>query len=327
MNKCRILGFDLSRIVAIFYIVGIYHNLGYAGTYYYTEAGILSLVYSSLGVFTFLSAFLLSSKYDFSSKQSIVLFYKKRIVRVWPLFALSSFLLVLIHFNALIPTLKGLVGLSPFWKPAPTTMWYVAMLISLYAITPFVVGSGSIVCQCIKVLIVMSLIGVVQLVFNTVVPKTFNYYTVYLIGLLLGRNYYDSTMRFLSSKKTLFVAVIWLALFLTTCISHNNWIKSVSGVVGIVAVMNCCILFSKCFHSRQFFLRLTSLLSYSTFCAYLFHREVIWLLLRIRALNSGWPVFLYMLFIGVPFTFAVAYLIQRMYDLFSKRFTVHTFKK
>lgn len=318
MVKERVLGFDMGRIVAIFLVIGIYHNFGYAKVHYYRDAATLSLVYSSLGLFTFISAFLLSSKYNFANKKEIIQFYKKRVVRIWPLFALSSFALYFIHFNELLPTLKGLVGLSPFWKPAPTTMWYVAMLITLYVLTPFVV-QGSIVKQCLKVVLVMAVIGMIQIVFKTVVPKTFNYYTVYMIGLLLGRNAYKATMNFLSSKKTILVSVVWLILYVIVCVTGNNWLRSLSGVVGIVAFINLCILISNVFSTRHYFVNIITTLSYSTFCAYLFHREVIWLLLRIKALERGWPVFLEVLLIGVPLTFMVAYMIQHLYDSFTNR--------
>ena len=57
----RIIGFDLARVVAIFVVIGIYHNLGYAGKFH-ADPAIRVLVYSSLGVFTFISALLLASK-------------------------------------------------------------------------------------------------------------------------------------------------------------------------------------------------------------------------------------------------------------------------
>lgn len=318
MYKERVLGFDMGRIVAIFVVIGIYHNFGYAGFHYYTDAATLSLVYSSLGVFTFLSAFLLSSKYNFANKIEIIQFYKKRVIRIWPLFALSSFALYFIHFNDLPSTLKGLIGLSPFWEPAPTTMWYVAMLITLYFLTPFVV-QGSVLRQCIKVVLVISLVGIIQIVFKTVVPKTFIYYTIYMIGLLIGRNAFEPTMRFLSSKKVIFITVVWIILFIIVCVTGNNLLKFLSGFVGIVVIMNFCILISNIFCTRHRFVKIITTLSYSTFCAYLFHREVIWLMLRIKTLDSGWPIFLEVLLIGVPLTFVIAYHIQRLYDSFTNR--------
>lgn len=318
LTQERILGFDLTRVVAIFVVIGIYHNLAYAGVGLSEAPVVLSLVYSSLGAFTFLSAYLLSSKYKFANKKEITTFYKKRILRIWPLFAISSIMLWLIHFNQLIPTLKGIVGISPFWAPAPITMWYVAMLITLYLMTPFVV-KGTVKMQLLKAVLVMAVVGAIQLIFNSVVPKTFNYYTVYLIGLIVGANYYEKTMFFLSSKKTLLISSLWMILFVIVFVTANAVLKSLTGVLGIIAVMNLSILITNKIRKHSFLEKTITILAYSSFCAYLFHREVIWALLHFKLFEGGWPVFFEVLFIGVPLTFIISYLIQRLYDYVLQR--------
>ncbi len=303
-------------------IIGLYHNLGYAGGHYYEHACILSLVYSSLGVFTFLSAFLLSSKYNFNNSTDTIAFWKKRFIRVWPLFAISSILLYVIDFNPFLPTLKGLVGISPFWAPEPTTMWYVAMLLSLYLLTPFVV-QGGFKSQCIRAIIVMCVVGILHLVFKSVVPKTFNYYTVYLIGLLLGRNLDTKLMGFFMSKKTLVITVLWMILMTACYISCNDFVKSLAGVVGIFSIINLSVLISQRIDLNSNTGIIIKLLSYTSFCAYLFHREVIWGLLQILSLNHGWPLFLEVLLVGVPLSFIFAYIMQLSYDKFVNKIIIN----
>lgn len=310
--KNRLIGFDLARVLAIFYIVGVYHNFGYVGCFHKNHCT-LSLVYTTLGVFTFLSSFLLSSKYTFNGKNETLRFYRKRILRVWPLFVISSLLLFAIHFNPFGPTIKGIIGLSPFWKPAPKTMWYVAMLLSLYLITPFV-RRGRLTAQIMKACFVLAVVGLIQLVFKSVVNKTFNYYTVYLVGVVLGGNFYQPILCFLKSKKTLSLSMIWAVLFVLVYVTKNDWLKSITGVLGIVAMLNVSLLISEKYSSKQLFIKVTSVLAYSSFCAYLFHREVMWLLLHLYRPIEGHFVFLEILLIGVPLTFFCAYYIQKIYD-------------
>lgn len=313
MDKERVRGFDLVRVLAIFVVIGLYHNFCYAGLSLFTNACMLSLVYSSLGSFTFISAFLLSSRYRFDGRKDILSFYKRRIIRIWPLFAISSVALYIIRFNPLLPTIKGLVGVSPFWSPAPITMWYVAMLLSLYLITPFV-ASGDFEGQILKAVLIMTVVGIIQLVFKTVVPKTFNYYMVYLVGLIFGRNYYDATMSFLHSKAATFLSIIWIALMIIVYVKGNPWVKSITGVLGIVALISTCLHISSLYRANIWIDKVVSILAYASFCAYLYHREIIWALLRFYSVNSGWPLFLEILLIGVPLTFIVSYIIQRVYD-------------
>ena len=313
----RIIGFDLARVVAIFVIIGIYHNLGYTGKFH-ADPAVRVLVYSSLGVFTFISAFLLASKYDFSEKGEIVSFYKKRVLRIWPLFVISSILLAFMGFNAWLPTIKGIVGISPFWAPHPTTMWYVAMLISLYLITPFVVR-GSIWQQCLKAFCVMTVLGLLQICLGTVVPRTFNYYTVYLVGLLLGKNFFTSTLALLRSKKAIIISLVWIVLVLAVFFTKNDNLKSFSSVIGIVSILSLSLLVADKLHSHRIFTQSISILSYASFCAYLFHREIIWVLFKLYKPNGFLPIFFDVLIIGVPLSFIIAYFIQKYYDMLVKR--------
>lgn len=313
----RLIGFDIAKVLAIFYIVGVYHNLGYIGSYD-NHPCVISLVYTTLGVFTFLSAFILSSKYLFSDVKKTLLFYKKRVLRVWPLFVISSLLLLGIHFNSLSSTIKGIIGVSPFWQPAPFTMWYVAMLIGLYLITPFVLNGG-VKTQILKAGLVMAVLGLIQLVFRSVVPKTFNYYTIYLIGLILGSNYYEITFNWLKSKKTLLLSIVWLILFIMILITNNNWLKSFSGVLGIIVMLNLSLLISEKLSRNIKFIKMVSYLAYSSFCAYLFHREIMWFILHLYTPSQGYFIFLEILLLGVPLTFLCAYYIQRLYDSFITR--------
>lgn len=317
MKNERIMGIDLARVVAIFVIIGLYHNLGYTGKFH-ADPAVRVLVYSSLGVFTFISAFLLASKYGFSEKGEIVSFYKKRVLRIWPLFVISSIMLALMGFNAWLPTIKGIVGISPFWAPHPTTMWYVAMLISLYLITPFVVR-GSIRHQCLKAFCVMTVIGLLQICLGTVVPRTFNYYTVYLVGLLVGKNFFASTLSFLRSKKAIVISFVWIVLVVAVFFTKNNYLKSFSSVVGIVSILNLSLLVADKLHSHRIFTQSISILSYSSFCAYLFHREIIWVLFKLYKPSGFLPVFLEVLIIGVPLSFIIAYFIQKYYDMLVMR--------
>ena len=236
-------------------------------------------------------------------------------MRVWPLFAISSILLYVIGFNPFMSTIKGLVGISPFWAPEPTTMWYVSMLLSLYLLTPFIV-QGGLKSQCVRVLVTMSIMGVLQLAFNSVVPKTFNYFTVYFTGLLLGRNWDKKVMKFFMSKKTLVLTALWVILMTACYITCNVFVKSLAGVVGLISIINLSSLVSWKIDSNSIIGRIIELLSYTSFCAYLFHREVIWVLLRLLSLNHGWPLFLEILVVGVPLSFILAYIIQLSYDKF-----------
>ena len=65
-------------------------------------------------------------------------FYKKRIVRIFPLFVLSAVVLWLIGFNGIMQTQNGLLCLLPFVTPRPRTLWYIPVLLLCYVVTPII---------------------------------------------------------------------------------------------------------------------------------------------------------------------------------------------
>ena len=168
----------------------------------------------------------------------------------------------------------------------------------------------------------MSIIGLLQICLGTVVPRTFNYYTVYLIGLFLGRNYYEPTIHFMRSKKTLLLSMAWLLLLAVVFHTKNNSLKSFSSVVGIIALLNLSLFVADKFNSNQFFAKSVTVLSYASFCAYLFHREIIWVLFKIYKPKGFGPVFIEVLLVAVPLSFFLAYCIQKVYDMAIQKITI-----
>ena len=117
--------FDVVRVVCMTYVVAYFHLSGYVyphgligGCYSLSMA----LAHASLGLFTFVSGYLLGKKYKFGQygDAGVWTFYKKRILRVFPLFVLASAALWLIGLNGARATLNGLLCISPFVNPVPT---------------------------------------------------------------------------------------------------------------------------------------------------------------------------------------------------------------
>ena len=84
--------FDVVRVVCMTYVVAYFHLSGYVyphgligGCYSLSMA----LAHASLGLFTFVSGYLLGKKYKFGQygDAGVWTFYKKRILRVFPLCA------------------------------------------------------------------------------------------------------------------------------------------------------------------------------------------------------------------------------------------------
>lgn len=104
----RDLKYDIARSFAMIWIVGIYHMSEYVSLPLHTQQWARIVTWSCLGVFTFISAYFLSGKNTFFNFSDIFLFYKKRLLRFYPLFFVAAITMLLIDFNDWDQTWRGL---------------------------------------------------------------------------------------------------------------------------------------------------------------------------------------------------------------------------
>ena len=322
MEAKRILGFDVARIFSIIWIVAVYHVLPSAGLPLGSQIKILT--YTSLGIFTFLSSFLLTSRYSFDNLGGTLLFYKKRVLRFYPLFLLSSVILCAIGYNSLSTTLKGLLGISQFWKPHPTTMWYCAMLISLYLITP-IWATGGLKKQIAKFIATMSIICLIDIKFHTVVPRTFCYYPVYFMGIIVAQRGYNFFLSLIKNARFALVSLLFfLLLFLLAWFINDTAFVIFCSMIGIISMLSVYMNIGEWINkkSNKKLERTILMLSYSSMCMYLFHREVHCLFLSICKPSNPIIMLLYLGLIGLLITILLSYYIQLIYDKFINKISI-----
>lgn len=319
-NK-REFGFDIARAISMFYIVGVLHLSGYFPELSVTQnKSLVSLIWSTLGVFTFLSSFLLASRYTFSSLHDVKQFYKKRVLRFYPLFFISSLMLLAIGFNNWPETWKGLLGISPFWKPQQHTLWYISMLIGFYILTPLLCVKRISVLKRVALMSVFVLIALgIQIAFHSVDPRFFYYYIVYCLGIVGAIHYKNICSAVFKSKKTLITLLIYIPLFFLLFLGYGDRLLMMgAGYIGIIVLLNVSMLLSRI--RANTFQRIVSIVSYSSMCMYLFHREVYWMLLKLYNPVTNWGGASYLFIIGLPLVFVISYCIQKLYDKLTARF-------
>lgn len=318
-NKQRIIGFDIARIVSIIIIV-LYHTLGY-GCVYSSHYALRTVAYASLSIFTFQSGFLLASRIDFGSC-SFIDFMKKRLLRIWPLFFISSIILCLIGFNHWLPTVKAWFGLSSLWRPAPRTMWYVGFLIFLYANTLFW-AKGGIKKQILKFLLTMGIVAGIQLVFHVVDKRTFYYAPVYFMGIIIGQYYYEKFFSIISNPKHVVVMMLlFLSILIVQINCHRTLLLWGNTYIGMIALMSLYVYLGEKWKGNQCLVSTALKLSYASFCIYLFHREVFAGLLMIWRPEYQYLTIPYLGILGLAIVIPLAYYIQKGYDGIIKRLTL-----
>lgn len=314
----RDLQFDIVRVLATFWIVGVWHlvddlanreiyalghQYGYITTY-------------SLATFMFISGYFLS-KYKFCDKEEIYTFYKKRFIRFFPLFVLSAYTLMLKGMNpGYTKMILTITGLSSYIGYQPYTVWFISMLFSFYMVTPFIsnglnkIGDNKI--NKLLVVVVVSILFIFLLSCTSLDYDSRLSYTMpfYAFGLVLGR---DVTFKKMTTKwYTLAISLIVCILCRIFGICNDKFLQ-IDVVFGILALLSVS-------YWLQFLCigRFIKFLSYISMCMYLFHRQVFYVvkdLIFQQDKVSVYQAYLIML----PCSIIVAYIIQKGYDILIKK--------
>ena len=223
-----------------------------------------------LGCFSFMSGYFLK-KYQFEAMDDVIVFAKKRLSRFYVLLFLSSSSLYLgglvigQNFYTTTQYLSIITGLGCFVNPAPATLWYFSMIMFFYIITPLIQRFKN---KGIKVLVLcillLTLVFLKNFVLTYVDNRLFVYLPIYFLGLLCPHSIIEHLKRW----PTLFLIVPIVLFF-----QMRSSLLILYDLMGSFLV-TCIIIFisDKLSYITKSRLLFTNI-SYSSMCAYLFHRH------------------------------------------------------
>lgn len=319
--------FDIARVACMTFIVAFVHLFSYFYNKYVTAyylPGCAVLTDACLGLFTFASGYLLGKKYNFNKLHEVGVFYKKRLLRIIPLFLVASVVLYWIGFNNGRATMNGLLCISPFVEPRPMTLWYIPVILFCYLFTPFVCRKGFL-------WRLFSALGIIFAVFffRMMIPSIdlrflFNIF-FYFVG-LVSAPYFDWKFSKTPWLKWVIVALLLVFLFIDifyTPGAPGSIYESIFAGVGVFAFLIICqglsgVVFKKG-KNDILIAEMVKNVSYASMTVYMFHRfffwggEMLW--------NPSSPVLklLYMDGVVFPVMIVLSYYIQRGYDLLVER--------
>lgn len=147
--KERLLLFDLLRIVAIIFVVIWHISTTYKippFNFTKTYLGMFNLDIGSTGVsiFIFISGALLQYTYkDTKSWSDLLIFYKKRLLRIYPILWVSMVMIIIVQKWALVSfssfeILFSFTGLSILFHVNGIESWFISVIVVLYICFPFI---------------------------------------------------------------------------------------------------------------------------------------------------------------------------------------------
>ena len=301
---------DISRAICMIWIVGFWHMQEYINV----NIRFLSVFTDgSLFCFAFISGLFLGKK-RINSIVDALEFYKRRLLRLYPLFFLSatSFYIFKILFNAsFICSFKQYIltvsGLACIFTPAPLTIWFIDAIIIMYLITPLINHLDKKNKKFILYFSIWLPLLLLHLFFHIVDERFLTISILYFVGLIFG-SYNISSSGFSQKLKTILeLLVILVFLFLNHRFNVDN-----DFIHFLVSVVVCSFILdiSKNIAKIKAANKLLKYVSYSSMTCYLFHRQMLGIISKL--LGSIHIAIAYL--IVFPIIIIISYYIQYGYD-------------
>lgn len=334
--KNKFIEFDFLRALAIISIV-FYHlryvlpnSLVFGNPFIY---GLLREM--GLGIFSFASGYLISyNNPEFLSFEDIKKFYKKRIIRIFPLYWLAIACVIVAYFVfATISNFQKIfsffytgifdqstliiyiLDLQIFTNPTRSVFWYVSFILLCYACYPLIKKLTKSDEQLLLVsLLIMGVFGLLRIFFNLVDDRFFIYFLLFIGGIIVNNRKVLETP--FSKKKEVLLVILTGILILTNYLYFNNtFIKIVSLNLAIIFFCILLVLLLRRKALTGFTTRFEytiTFIAFGSYAVYLFHGLILELGYLISFKLGLTPLAneLFILFLIVPIIFIIGYYLQ-----------------
>ena len=299
------------------YIIGYWHAFEYTDLYpNFNNAFAYELTMIALGLFIVISGFLIG--HSAVKASSVMCFYKKRLIRVYPLYALAIFLFYVYGLNDAETSLKSMVFVSMYYGPPPLTLWFITMLFLFYIATPFIIKLVQYPVQYLLfILTIFSITYIISIYFETVDLRVLLYFPSFCLGIYCSQhgiknravNFWSASLLFLFGLAVLFIDI-------------DSWIiNQLKHIPMILSASYLILTLSIKFEEKFTRLKLITLLSYSSFAMYLFHRPIIISLKSLYFPENNVLQVVYLLTVCLFMIALISWALQKSYDKLSSSFT------
>ncbi len=304
------------------YLVGFWHLLEYTRAIPHYQNDITHRVtWITLGIFFFISGYLIGAGRTSLSARGLGSYYLKRFWRIYPLFLVALAWFTHLGICRHDIAVRAALGISVFLGPAPPTLWFVAMIIVFYLAAPallYVSRHRSGMEAFLLNLAVMLAMYWYLVVTGRLELRMLVYFSVFFLGIYAG-----AKPQVFTRRKT--VVALAVLSFMLSFFTHVRSLPM--RVVTIVPMIAFCSLFvvmlARELRIGQGRLRTGILaLSSASYCMYLFHRPVYILANRYYFPDTPWLQVAYLVGCCLPAVILLAYVVQKGYDFVVNGFPV-----
>ncbi len=315
----REIGIDILRGLSMVYLVGFWHLLEYTHAIPHYQNDITHrITWITLGIFFFISGYLIGAGKTTLSGRGLGSYYLKRFWRIYPLFLVALAWFTHLRISRPDVSFRAALGYSVFAGPAPPTLWFVAMIIVFYLVAPALLyvsrhrkpSEAFLLNIAVMLAMYWYLMATHRLELRMLV-----YFSVFFLGVYAGANPWLFAWR-----KT--ITALAVLSFLVSYFSHVRSLPM--RVVTIVPMIALCSLFVVMLVRNVDLVpgRLRTgvlALSCASYCMYLFHRPIYILANRWYFPSTPWLQVVYLVGVCFPVVILFSYVVQKWYDFVVSR--------
>jgi peptidoglycan/LPS O-acetylase OafA/YrhL len=316
MNRAteRNIGLDLLRGASILYIVGYWHMLEYTNAISDHDNLLTSMLKMvTLGVFVFISGYLIGGKEIVLQKKTLLLFYARRFLRIYPLYLLAIGLFAFLNSWTSAESVKAVFSIGIFVKPPPITLWFISMLLFFYIISPFLILACRATYKGMIKIFALVGIGLFSYEYFTGLldSRVLVYFPAFFSGVFVANN----SAGWLAPRNFLVLLPATLPAYFFANQTDYSELKILVNmpVIAIWSLSLFLLLKDLVVTHKKGYLAIIYL-SYSSYCMYLFHRPIIDILKKGFFPDGHLFQLIYLFFFCLPVVVGCSLLIQRSYD-------------
>jgi len=316
----RDLGVDLLRAVSILYIVGYWHLAPYTNALPgYANWVTEGFKYLTLATFVFCSGWLLAGRAVRLNAAGLWDFYRRRLLRIYPLYALALVLFGVAGLASPRQLIDAALLVSMFHPPALPTLWFVTMIMLFYLVAPFMIRAAA--RPAVAVLIGAGLwfaFAAWHLWLAAIDLRVLLYWPVFVLAILcrVRPSVVGIGSDWLKAKRwrqASLGALVLLAMVLSAQGGERAILSLLPilplALLGPLALFQVASPIARWLHQPS-----VAFLAYASFGLYLFHRPVFAALIAVWFPTAPQAQLAYMLLFALPVALLIGAALQRAYD-------------
>lgn len=313
----RNIGIDFLRGLSTLYIVGFWHIFSYTDALSkYNNILTYKLTLVILGTFVLISGYFIGMQNLKIDINGIIEFYKHKILRIYPLYFIAIVLFTMLGLSTLTTSIKAALLISMIITPAPLTLWFVTMLMLFYAISPLLIYAfktirvGRLMIYCLIMIIALTAYWYFTRKLDI---RLIMYFPSFVLGVFLANNNVELVEK--KFKSGILMTTIFCISFLFLTIPY----KKLNEILDPPMILLCSYyLFNgakKIVFSSHKICKAVAILSYSSYCMYLFHRPIYMCLIKWYFPEEHFYQVVYLVGFCVPCIFLISFTFQKVFDV------------